>query len=219
MTIHFSDTPGCRERHLQRKYNNPLFDGAAITQAQVDEAREQDRQEAQRFTQETYALLQEAAQMEGQVDTEVILGIKEQIDRLYQMGAGLGGDYSKEQAGLRRLNEIVMRAVRTAAQGDTLASSELDKEHAAYEIHINLLEYPVVSHLLREDTPVAEDELVPTLLCEDEDVIQVLMTLFDTRERVELCQQARQLCEQLAAEGNLPDYLEARIAAMEAPVQ
>jgi hypothetical protein len=163
--------------------------------------------------------LQEAAQLQGQVDTEVILEIKEKIDRLYQLGAGLGQDCSKEQRGLYKLNEIVMKEIRKAAQGDALAMQELDKEHAAYEMHVQLLEYPLVAHLLREDTPVGEEELLPTLLSESEETIRVLMTLFRPEEREALCRQAHTLQERLEQEGRTPDFLFDRIAAMEAPVQ
>ena len=84
---------------------------------------------------------------------------------------------------------------------------------------MNLLEYPVVSHLLREDSPVGEEELVPTLLSEEEETIKVLMTLFDAQERDELRTTAHGLYDSLLLTGDAPEYLRARIEAMEAAVQ
>lgn len=222
MKIKFSERPGCQERHLQRKYSYGLLFGnmaPAVTRQEVEAARAQDEQEARQFLQEMQELLQETAQLQGQVDTEIVLGIKEKLDYLYQLGAGLGGDFGREMSGLRRLNEIVMESVRKASGDDPLAMQELAREQAAYEIHVNLLEYPVVSHLLREDSPVGEEELVPTLLSEEEETIRVLMTLFDEQEREELRRAAHSLYDRLVLEGDAPDFLKARIEAMEAPAQ
>lgn len=222
MAIKFSEHPGCHERHLQRKYlNTALFlaSAPAIAQQQVEAARKQDEQEAAQFLREMQGLLQEAAKLQGQVDTEIVLGIKENLERLYQLGAGLGGDHSREMSGLRKLNEIVMRSVRHASGDDPLAMQELEREQAAYEMHVTLLEYPVVSHLLREDSPVGEEELLPTLLSEGEETIKVLMTLFDEQERDELRSAAHDLYERLEVAGAAPGFLKARVAAMEAAVQ
>jgi hypothetical protein len=50
-SIVWSDQPGCFERHLLRRYNNPLFppDLQLVTQAQVDAARQRDLEERQAF--------------------------------------------------------------------------------------------------------------------------------------------------------------------------
>jgi hypothetical protein len=69
MTLHFSQQPGCWERHLQRQYENPLFTDVAqpLTQQKIDAARRQDENETQAFKKSFQALLEEVAALDARV--------------------------------------------------------------------------------------------------------------------------------------------------------
>lgn len=221
MALQFSDQPGSYERHVRRRYDNPLFPPGRqqITQADVDAARATDEREYQAFRTEFHQLLQEAGNMAGSVDTELVLGLKERIEQLYERCAGFGGDHSKEKQGLLRLNEVIMTAVRGAAGDDPLAMEELEKEQTARQLHLELLEYPLVADLLREDTPIEAQDLVPTLLSEDPESVRVVMSLFEPQQQAQLQSEASRLVKRAENEGVLAAQAHASYEAMASPLQ
>jgi len=217
----FLTSPGCFERHIQRRYNNPLFTDYARTQAVDDlyQARKQDEQDAQLFHEAFQGLLNDMIDLPDKEDTEIILRQKARIDQIYTQCASLGGDHSREKEALNKLNEVLMTAIRNAAGNDPQAMEELSREQAAREIHLNLLEYPLVADLLRTDCPVAEDELVATLLSEEAATLGTIMTLFDQEQRQELQQLATELLDELELEeAERLRYLD-RVSAMDHTLQ
>ncbi len=197
-TRQFGQRPGMRERHLQRRAGNPLFgERAQVSQEEIDEAREADLAEAQNFEQELRQLLQDAGSLEAHADTEKVLALKERGDRLYEQACSLAGDRAREKQGLLRLNDVIMQAIRKAAGDDPLAQQELAREAQAREMHLRLLDYQLVSHLLHVETPITESDLVPTLLSSDPETVHIVMSLFDPEQQQEIRQRAEELLEML----------------------
>lgn len=221
MSLRFSDKPGRRERHLRRKHDNPLFaPGQRPTdQSDVDDARRADEAEQAAFREAFHALVNRAAALAGTVQTEAILEIKEEIERLYEQCMGLGGDYEAERQALGRLNGAIMKAIRHAAAGDTVAAEELEREATAREMHLRLLEYPLVADLLWRESPIEPDELAPSLLSESAETVQVVMSLFQPEQQAELRAQGRHLLQQLQQRGEDSAQLREKLAAMEAARQ
>ena len=216
MNIVFSDAPGCRERHLLRKYLNPHFFKASsdITQQAVDEAREADVGDFESFQHDFRDLLEEVSDMEGRVDTEHILGIKERIDQLYDRCMNLGESPPELKNALLRLNDSIMKTIRQAAGADTMATRELDREEQARQLHLELVEYKLVSDLLRSDSPIEENELVPTLLSEDPESVQVVMSLFDPEQQDAIRKEAGSIISILQSRGEVPGSTQQAFAAM-----
>ncbi len=200
----FSELPGARERHLQRRCDNPLFPAAVrtVTQEQVTIARQEDVGELQAFQSELREVVERAVNLKPTEESEVILGLKERLDRLYEQASGLREDQTKVKAALRQLVGVVMRAVWSGAGNDALARSELEDEEQARAAHYALLEQPLVADLLRPDSPVGPDELVPTLLNAGPDELAAALPLFDAGQQADICREARTLLEARAREGH-----------------
>lgn len=200
----FSELPGARERHLQRRCDNPLFPVAVrtVTQEQVTIARQEDVTELQAFQSELREVVERAVNLKPTEESEVILGLKERLDRLYEQASGLREDQTKVKAALRQLVGVVMRAVWSGAGNDALARSELEDEEQARAAHYALLEQPLVADLLRPDSPVGADELVPTLLNAGPDELAAALPLFDAGQQTDICREARALLEARAREGH-----------------
>ena len=197
MALLFSDQPGCQESHLKRLYRNRLLSpDSPITQDMVNDAHQQDLQELETFKQDFTRLMNQAVELKPNSDSEIILKLKEDLDRLYEQCAGLTGDTRKYKAGIKKLADVVMQAVQAGAGDDPTAKAELAGEEAARAQHYHLLEIPLVAHLLRPDTPVTDEQLVPLLLGEDVDDVQQILTLFDHEHLVEMTNQAGQLLEE-----------------------
>ncbi len=217
MSLAFSAQPGRRERHLRRRHDNLLFGESArqVTDAQIAAARSADDQEAREFAADFRALLADVAELAAQVDSEVVLDLETRIDRLYEQCAGLGGVHDSELQSLARLHELVLRAIRTGARGDPLADRELQEREAARALHMQMLRHTLVADLLHPDSPIGADELVPTLLSEEEPALRAALTLLDPQQRRTLCTQARALLLQCTRNGNYLPSAQARLQIME----
>lgn len=192
MAPEFSSKPGRCERHLQRKFNNPIFpvEVRVVSQDQVEAARALDDEEFQHFSDDYQAILQEIADLAQNVDSEVVLKLKQRLDQLYEQVCGLGGDRTAEKRGLTKLHQAVNQAITTGAAGDPTAEEKLSQETQARDIHWQLLEEPLVADLLRPDSPISQDDLLPSLLSEDAGSFGVAMGMFDPEQRRSLLTQA-----------------------------
>ncbi len=205
MNLHFSPLPGCFERQLQRQYRNPLFIHCAtpVTQLDIEEARRQDEQERQAFYQTFQTVLQQITTLAARVEAEVILKLKTQIDSLYEQCAGLGGgDYPTEKQALRQLNQLIMQAILDSGIQSPQLRADLEREEVARQMHFDRLEYPFIAHLLHPQSPITKDNLIPTLLSEEEAPLRVAMGLFDPQQQQLLYQEANRLLSQLEQEGH-----------------
>ncbi len=217
MSLDFRIDPGCHERHLRRRADNPLFptETRTVTAAQLTDAQARDDRQLAAFQNDFVALLKQAAELAANVESDVVLKLKERADELYERCAGLAGDRSSEKQALTRLIESIMHAVRAGATGDAQALAELEQETEARRLHQQLLSHPLVADLLNPESPIGAQELVPSLLNETETTLRTVMGLFDAEQRAVLCQQAQQLLGKLGRDGIDTAQYAARLQAME----
>ncbi len=202
MSLIFSSHPGARERHLQRQYKNPLF---AIEQREFNEqrlsgARYMDEKEQDEFLQTFHDLLSKVAELKPNEGSEIMLDLKSQLDQSYEQCSGLMGEHSNEQAAIVKLVAVIMSSIRLGAEGDAEAEQNLKEEELARNSHFQLLQFPLIADLLRPRSPIAQDQLVPTLLTESENAVRAAFQLFDKDHQTLICQQAGQLLELTEAE-------------------
>ncbi|MBI5042081.1 MAG: hypothetical protein HZB57_13045 [Gammaproteobacteria bacterium] len=199
MKPQFSTHPGAQERQLIRCADNPLFPTKRrqVIQIEVTQAQRRDAEEAQAFQADFRALLKRAIELDPQADSDVILKLKEDLDHTYERCCGLGGDQREIKTALRKLLEHTMQAVWRGAANDPAAQANLREEELAREAHFQLLELPFIADLIRPDSPIGPDELVPSLLSESAASVAAALELFDADHRVVLCRDARALLEAL----------------------
>ncbi|MEJ1296210.1 MAG: hypothetical protein RPU34_02735 [Candidatus Sedimenticola sp. (ex Thyasira tokunagai)] len=184
MSLRFSQIPGRRERHLIRRQNNPLFPEAtrAVTSDSLHEAQRLDHEEIESFIGEFHILVHDAVKLQPNEGSEVILALKERLDKAYEQACGLADDQTETKEAIKKLTVVVMNAVRTGAGNDAVALQELEQEELARSTHQALLECDLVADLLCPDSPITESELPATLLSTDEDELTALLELFDDEQ-------------------------------------
>jgi hypothetical protein len=199
--------PGVREAHLLRKRDNPLFSRAAreISNEELASARMEDGMEMDRFIQEFQALVQRAVALEPNTPSETILELKEELDRGYQQACALPGDQSAVKQAIRKLLGVIMRAVRSGIGNDAYAAQQLDEEDMARQAHFELQELPLVAALTHPESPVAADELIPSLLSEDDASLERCLILFDEQQLAEICHDAAQYLQRIDPDRQLGD--------------
>jgi len=181
MPLLFSEFPGRRERHLLRRRNNPLFPAQlrAPSEAQLQEAQRLDHEELVDFIGRFHTLVNAAARLQPNAGSEVILDLKERLDRSYEEACGMADEQGERKQAIIRLLEIIMRAVRAGAANDPIALAELEQESQARVAHFQLLEHPLVADLLCPETPIPPEDLVPTLLSADAVALEAALELFE----------------------------------------
>jgi len=88
-----------------------------------------------------------------------------------------------------------MSAVWKSASGDAQAEASLKEEELARTAHYQLLQLPLVVDLLRPDSPIKENDLLPSLLSESEEALKAAFYLFDEKQQAVLCLQAVELLD------------------------
>jgi hypothetical protein len=102
MAIPFSQLPGRHERHYRRRLGNPLFPNTPLQpeDERLLEMQRLDHEELLGFLDELRATVQRAVELRPNEGSEVILEIKERLDRLYETSAGLAEDHTNNQAAI-----------------------------------------------------------------------------------------------------------------------
>lgn len=216
MVIKPSTQPGPYERHLSRRVGNPLFSGKTVLDDDTLLAAQRKDYERQQLFDTTFQqLLEEVSALQGNVESDVILKLKDSLDQTYELAATLGGDQGKVKQAIRRLLDFIMAAVRRGAGADMQAQQELNQEEAAREAHFQLLGSSVVADILNPEHVIPVDDLVPTLLSISKDELQLTLQLFDEVQLLALLNEAAGLLDSLQAEGPAVTQAQENLAFMQ----
>lgn len=217
-SIKFTTHPGAFERHLQRKYNNPLFPQADQhpLAAEIEQARQKDRQDQQAFLTAFEQSVQQAAQLSGSVDAEVILELKQELERLYVHSCSLAGDLDQHRQAIVKLIHICMSTIEKGASDDMAALQKLRDENSAREVFFTLLETKLVADLIRGDEIISATELIPSLLSISPQQVPQVMELFDTDQIAEIFEQANHFIASLPEQVVTVSGCQKQLAAIEA---
>ncbi|MEJ2608603.1 MAG: hypothetical protein P8179_00650 [Candidatus Thiodiazotropha sp.] len=220
MNLLFSELPGRHERHLLRKFNNLLFpeEKRQLTQEQLTDAQRLDHEELVAYIEELRKLVGEAVALGPHEQSDIILELKERLDKAYETSCRLADDQTPNKQAIKKLVEVIMQAVWKGAGNDTLAHQELKQEEEARRIHFELLETPLVADLLDPQSLILKDELLPVLLSAKQAEFEAAVIIFDPQQLTELCQQGEVFFNQ-AGEGDAWQVAQARFKALKALVK
>lgn len=193
----FSKAAGRYERLLKRQFENPLFGEVKIEPFDIQDARRRDSQEVEQFMNEFRDLVQQVTELKPSADVELVLKLKESLDKTYEMSAGLAGDQSEIREMIKRLLGMMMQSMWKAIGNDAMAISKLEMEEQARQAHFTLLEYPFIADLLAPDNIINEAMMVPCLLSEQAEVAVLAMQLFEPEQQQLIYQQAVELLKGL----------------------
>jgi hypothetical protein len=197
MSIPFSELPGRHERHYKRRLDNPLFrEPATLNDADLLDAQRQDHEELLAFITELRATVERALNLKSNEESDVILKLKEDLERLYETSAGLADEQGANQQALSQLLNAVMNTIRSNTTGDSLAEQEMAMEQQARQMHFELLQHALVADLLHPETLIAPDQLVPTLLSSPTEQVKAVMVVFDPEQLSMIAKEAEALIQQ-----------------------
>ena len=206
MSPAFPEHTGIREQHLLRMKDNPLFDAdrREVSNEALARARMEDGLEMDHFMADFQNLVQRAVALAPNTPSEVILEIKEDLDRSYQRCCTLPVEQDKIKDAIRTLIATIMRAVEAGIGNDAYARQQLQDEEIARKLHFEMQELPLVAALTAQDSPVAEDELIPSLLSEALETLAGTLQLFDASQLASIYNDAEQFLQQHDPQQELP---------------
>ena len=204
MTFIPSENPGAFERHLIRRYNNPLFEDhqTEINSDTLMEVQKKDHDILQQFMIDVKETMTKAVTFKPNEDSEVILAIKDQLDKLYATSVSVADDQTRVKESIKKLLTVIMQSVRQGAGNDAHALQELEQEEGARAANFEFLESKLVADILDPDSPIDNDDLVPTLLSiKDKDELALATQLFDLEQITFLLGEGETLLNKLDAAG------------------
>jgi hypothetical protein len=163
--------------------------------------RQADHEETEAFRADLRALVQKAVELPPDAGSEIVLGLKEALERHYEQSFGLPETHAQERAAISKLIALIMKAVKRAAGADPLARQELADDEEAREIHFRLLEQPLVADLLHPESPIGPDQLAPSVLSASLDEVAAVLQILDAEQCDALADQAIRLLEERGAHG------------------
>lgn len=211
----FRKHPGCRERHLRRKLNNPLFDPAErdTTPEVLDAEQRRDDDELSAFLEAVKTLVARVGALSPDSDTGEVVQLKQRADNYYEQCLGLPGDQRRVKAALIKLiTELTRLNMQTLT--DTRSLVALQEEQVRRLAHFTRLEFPITGDISRDQSPVAEGDLVPTLLSEPADALDAALGLFDAERITALRDEARTLITARRDEGHDMSRAEENLAVI-----
>jgi len=216
MKRNFSELPGPRERQLQRRLNNPLFNASStITQQEIDTAHQQDHVAMQQFMEQFRELVQRTVTLEKNVESEVILRLKAQLERQYAVCTGLAGRPVAIQAAIKKLIAAISSTLRLSSKNDAPALEKLNKDEAHTLLHFQLCDHLLVSDILNPDEVIKNEEQIPNLLNATEDELMAALALFPPGRIELLIEEGKVLLEKIEAGGRSMPVAWLRLAQME----
>ena len=215
--LRWSANPGCFERHLQRKHNNPLFPGSArfVTQDEITQARDRDQADALGLLEDAKGIQVEIMKQANPSLAEVDR-IRQRIDDLLERAVQVGGDISNELVKILNDTRVsVMVAWRAGIGGNDKTLEALEHAEALQRSRGLVVNNPFVAQMLRKDTPIKPEDVVPALLCESPETIRIAMQVIDGDIRARVRQGAEEVARRVREEGAHVPLLEERLRALD----
>ncbi len=205
-----SKLPGKHERHLIRRANSPLFGKRhqPLHQKSLEHAQRKDHEELIKFINHLRGLVSQAMNLSSNVESDVIIKLKEKLDESYEEAARLADQQDDNKAAILALIESIMSTISKNAAGDTLAFQELGKERQARGTHFALLENPLIADIIDPNSAIADDELIPTLFSVSPEVLEKTLVLFDLAQLMEIQKDANILLEKLNLKADYQAHLD-----------
>lgn len=181
--IDFLQSPGPRERQLQRAYNNPLFlHNADLQPQQLEQSRQLDASDLEDFILQFQADIEAAVNLKPQADADDVLALKARMETLYTQACGLQGERDKFKTALKQLIEIMTRSLISAANNDPEAMQKINDDTEATELHLRISESLLAADIMNPNEVITQDQLASSMLSSSEEELSAALLIFDPQQ-------------------------------------
>jgi hypothetical protein len=206
--MEWSESPGCFERHLQRRFQNPLFpvDRQNITTSELISAQARDEAERMQLQEDFKAALEKAKNFEDRVPMSECLALREEIESLIIRCAEVGATTQLREA-VQSIYASVIGCLRNGCPPEERQTLENALTSSAEILAMKADDF--FAQLTRSDTPFTGGDVIPALLSESVETVGKFVTYWTGMGKTidqETVQCAVAIVRQATANGpELPD--------------
>ena len=193
MSIAESQFPGAYERQYLRQLNAPVLFAMESDELLLVQAKANDQALVEPFMGQLQTVLEKAVGLKPNEESEVLLAVKADLDRLYNASCSLPDNQRELQKYIANLIETIMQSIRKGAEDDERALLELAEETEARKTHFELLKSPLIGDLLSDESVIPSEQLLPTLLSAEKSDLAQAIQLFDVEQTKQLISQGQTL--------------------------
>lgn len=198
--------PGCFERQLQRRYNNPLFpkEKRIVTNADLESARQKDIIENEELHKNIELLLKKGpVVLTSNINdlSEYRKEICEQIEKIIELGC----ENDDSWLSLWILRSRIIEQYKFLSIGNDQALEALAKATNFEENYLSNFYIPFIAQMQRKDSPIVADGIVESLLSEDVESIRMVLNTMDNDHKLLLKNEAARLYKKNIENGFLID--------------
>ncbi len=219
IALDWSDPCGCFERHLQRRYMNPLFplERRGVCTGDILETRARDRADLRQLQADCERTVKEITETttnspNQRFTFEQAFQQVEAFEQLIVRAAEIGDLANPIRDFLRVAGDSLKTSMREACPQHVKA--ELDVAIAKRERYVQTFADPFLAQMKRRDTPISDKEVVPSLLTEPAVTVQLFATTLPEAYRTELHVVAAALIANVQREGNTVPEAEEKLLAL-----
>lgn len=169
----------------------------------------------QQFMEQFRELVQRAVKLDKNVESDVILLLKAQLEQQYAVCTGLPGQPVAIQEAIRKLIAAISSTLRSTSKDDPHALEKLDSDEEHTRLHLHLCDYLIVSDILNPDEIIGEAEKLPAILNETDEALQAALALFPPERIGAMIETGKTLLRQVEAEGHSLPQAWQNLAQME----
>ncbi len=165
--IEWQECLGCFERHLQRRYNNPLFsvDRRNISNEELNEARKKDNKNLKEFIKQYTLWLSDAKNLKEDSSIDDLKKCLQDTQYLAELAYAIGCNLEKEISVLETMEQKLTSFINIRLPQ---IAELLEK---AYSLSITK-RIPYFAQVGMKDTPILKNEELASLLSEDTETIK-----------------------------------------------
>jgi hypothetical protein len=211
----WSSSPGCFERHLVRRLNNPLFPPSMriVTEREFRSAKTLDERDAGAFREAFAGHIEEGLRLRGKETLSYVGNYLKRTLELMERAAAIDGDWEQEM-------RVLEAAIDASKQ---FLNSHTEKEAAAVleraiALHCLQIYNPFLAQSFRPDSPFPKtetNEWLRALLSEDEKTIENTAT-FAGGLGWDFMEQARTILREAVRDGLPPVEARRKLGILEA---
>lgn len=207
--LKWSTSPGCFEKHLLRRLNNPLFPSASrtVTEQELRGAKTFDEKDDIQFKQAFEAHIREGRNLAGQRESpRYIADYMKRTLELMERASTIGGDHQNEI----KVLEAALEGCREILDSHTGRVGAASLQHTI-ALHLLQIENPFLAQSFRPDSPFRATDVelwIAALLSEDGPTIERSSVFAGGMGIRDFVEQARRVLTRAVQDGLPP--LEAR---------
>lgn len=214
--LEWSHDPGAYEAQLKRRFDNPYFSPLrrVISQQELSAAKQIDCEDFEKVKVRFLEILFEVDTLPEIAAILKLHALRESIDDFVYFAMGVGGPAKILVHKADELRGRIISNMQDAFSDDLETLEAIEKADSYHRDEVNKFNCEFSSQLARDDSPIAEDEVLPSLLSEDSMTISIVIDTLPEESRDQIKLAAMLLIRNALNDGYRDPEFEEKVAVL-----